>query len=204
MSAAPGKFLNKILRENPGFTIVEFLIVFSITSVIIALAIPAFNSFNHVQSLKTTAAELKTNLRQAQNKALSGEKNSSCSTLSNVSLFGWYIRFDTPTSYTIASRCVNNGVDPPVSYGGDSNGDYDAKTYTVRNITGISTTPSDVYILFQPVTKGVAFYHATSPVSFSSIYDTISSVTITLTGIDAGQYTVSVDRSGEIVDVKTP
>ena len=114
---------------------------------------------------------------------------------------GWYIRLDSSLSYTIASRCVNDTT------GLDVGTDFLGRSYTARNISSISMTPNPPgpenvdYIMFQPVTKGVVFYH-------DSFLDankmSLTSVTFTLTGIDGKQYLVVVYPSGEIIDVKMP
>jgi len=190
--------------QSSGFTIVEFLVVFAITAVIIGFAIPAFNSFNRTQLLKTAAAELKTNLRQAQSKALSGEKACNPTDQFYMSLLGWYVHFDPAYfSYTIAHHCIysSNSLEDTT--------EYSPKTYTMRGISVIDLSPSNLaYILFEPVSKGVSFYEETAGnVSFSAgnkLPNSVATVTITLTNVDGNSYTVKVNRSGEITDEKIP
>lgn len=189
-----------ILRDfqSPGFTIVEFLVVFAITAVIIGFAIPALNNFNRTQLLKTAAAELKTNLRQAQSKAISGEKACNLSNdQSSEYLMGWYVAFDTTLlTYTIAHRCimVTNGLpDPSI---------YSSKTYALKGVASLLIEPSDVsYLLFKPVTNGVSFY-SDDPLFPANLLGSVDSVTLTLSNLDMNSYTVKINSSGEITDEK--
>lgn len=186
-----------------GFTLVEFLVVFAITAVIIGFAIPAFSNFNRAQLLKTAAAELKTNLRQAQSKAISGEKvcDEAMTGQLTTELLGWYVHFDTPNfAYTIAHHCYN--VNLANNSKTEDTVEYSARTYTMKGISAIGLSPSTLaYILFEPVSKGVSFYPTGGAFTIGSpLSDT--SVTITLTNVDGNSYTVKINKSGEITDEK--
>lgn len=179
-----------------GFTIVEFLVVFSISAILIAVALPALNTFNTNQVLKATAQELKTNLRQAQNNALSGVKN--CAILpitnSNSTLIGWYIRFDTSNpnniTYTIAHHC---------SYGtAEQNDPFSPRTYQLKGVSQLILSPADAVILFKPVARGVSFYS-----NFTDSFDLAtllpdSEMTITLRNNNSATINITIFSSGEI------
>jgi len=61
-----------VLDNNKGFTFVELLIVVSLITLIVGASLPRFNSYIKTQNLKQAAEQIASDLRTAQNKALSG------------------------------------------------------------------------------------------------------------------------------------
>ncbi|MBI4999387.1 type II secretion system protein [Candidatus Gottesmanbacteria bacterium] len=84
-----------------GYTLIELLIVFSIIGILLGMGVVAYNDFNKRQTLKGAALNLKNDLRQAQNKALAGEKT--CT----GSLDGYEVSFSS-TSYNFRAKCGTN------------------------------------------------------------------------------------------------
>ncbi len=82
-----------------GFTIIELLVTMGVILLLGGGVVAAFNNFNENQRVKQAALGFKSNLRFAQNKALSGEKPSGCGTL-----VGYTVSF-AASSYTIQAQC---------------------------------------------------------------------------------------------------
>jgi len=87
--------------KQRAFTLIELLIAISIMAILFTIGIAKYNDFNRRQILSQATLELKSNLRLIQDKALSGEKDSSCIS----ALEGWYISFPTDHSYKIYGQC---------------------------------------------------------------------------------------------------
>lgn len=73
-----------------GYTLIELLVVTSIMGILFTVGIASYNRFNRTQVLQQAALALKSNLRLAQNKALSGEKPD---TAECVVLWGYQVSF---------------------------------------------------------------------------------------------------------------
>jgi prepilin-type N-terminal cleavage/methylation domain-containing protein len=183
----------KHLVYHKGFTLVEFLVVFSIAAVIIAVAFPALNTFNTNQILKSSALELKTNLRQAQNNAMSGVKNCGIPQ-SNTTLIGWFVRFDTTDNsnikYIIAHHCSRDGSEESV--------DQSSRIYSLKGVKSISISPTVDAILFKPVARGASFYSPYSGAFSTATLLNVSAITITLTGTNSVTTNLTISSSGEI------
>lgn len=139
------------LSTNFGFTLIELLVVIGITVLLVGGGIAAYNNFNQNQILSQAAATLKMDLRDAQNRALSGEKDCSvcggadgtCGTGSDDKpLDGWYVNF-TGSSYRIYGSC---GGPPP---GQSTFGDV-----SVNLPSELQFSPLPSPILFKSLTHG--------------------------------------------------
>jgi prepilin-type N-terminal cleavage/methylation domain-containing protein len=89
-------------KKPEGFTILELLIVISIIGIIFIVAIPGFNYFSREQGLRDEAKKIESNIRLAQNNALSGLNLCPDGYINE----GWFIRFDSARSYTIGPECA--------------------------------------------------------------------------------------------------
>lgn len=88
-----------------GFTLLEMLVVVSITLGVMGAIVVNYNSFNDTQKLRQAALSLKSNLRLAQSRAVSGVKpNSGC-----TSLAGYRVTF-AASSYVIQAVCTEGLV----------------------------------------------------------------------------------------------
>ncbi|TSC53515.1 MAG: Uncharacterized protein LiPW16_372 [Microgenomates group bacterium LiPW_16] len=94
-----------------GYTLIELMVVISIIGLLVGIGVAQYNEFNKNQTLKQAALTLKNNLRQTQNKALSGEKPTSGCT---ASLSGHKLTFTDNRNYKIVASC---GVDLDVLTG---------------------------------------------------------------------------------------
>lgn len=158
-----------------GFTLIELLVALSIASIILGLSITSFADFQSGQELRQAAETLKTNLRLAQNQALSGVKNCSSGTL-----VGWYVA-PQANAYTIASRCFTSSGTPR----------------TVTLASGITLTTTNIganSVLFRPINKDVALIDGGGSVS-----ELTSDVGFTLTK-GSQSITVWLRRTGDIFE----
>ena len=57
---------------SKGFTLVELMIVVGILAIVSGIMIPSFSTYTRNQTLKQAQENLKSDLRSAQNKALTG------------------------------------------------------------------------------------------------------------------------------------
>lgn len=72
-----------------------------------------YSRFNERQQVLQAARNLVTDLRQAQQKALSGEKPSGWCSASGLSLAGWQVTFVSTTSYRLEGVCSDAAVSSP-------------------------------------------------------------------------------------------
>lgn len=87
-----------------GYSLIEILIVAAITAVLAYSGWAAFRTFNNNQKLAQAASTLRSDFRDAQNRALSGDKPGSGCTV----LDGYRVAF-TGTSYSIRAWCSPQG-----------------------------------------------------------------------------------------------
>jgi prepilin-type N-terminal cleavage/methylation domain-containing protein len=143
------------LSPNFGFTLIELLVVVGIIVLLVSGGVAAYNNFNQNQILAQATATLRTNLRDAQNRALSGEKDCSAGVCGGVTagcgndssgekpLDGWRVEFlttTTPHSYRIYGVC---GLIT-----------FRQTSFSLPNELDFSTLPPSNRILFKSLTHG--------------------------------------------------
>lgn len=204
-------FKLKVPSLKLGFSLIELLIVIAIFGLTVSLVTAAFITFDRNQKLRNAALQLKSDLRQAQNKALSGDKGSGSAVCPSTStLGGWYIQISTDPSsgnngkYTLVGDCRTGAADSS----------FAAQTFLLPGGVTVSTTNlgaiSNVAVFFQPLTSGVTFHNAgLVPPFFDSSGNLVNQLgaggvlTITLTSaMGSGTYQVVVSSSGEINESK--
>lgn len=161
-----------------AFTLIELLIVVVVILTITGLGLAAYNNFNQTQLLKQTAEDIKSTLRDAQNRALSGEKDNLvppvCGTgSSSKPLNHWRFSITGNNTYTISGLC-----------GGTT---FSTKSYTTpTNITLSPTGNVDFKPLGQGVTQG---FIPVITLTNTSVSDT-SKDNIRITITSSGEITV--------------
>lgn len=152
-----------------GFTLIELIVVVVIIITLTGFGIAGYNNFNQRQTLKQAAEEVKSNLRDAQNRALSGEKGSDLITCgANDVLNYWLFSITGATTYTISGSCG------ALVFG--------SKSFTLS--TGLTLSSTDNNIYFKPLARGI-----TNP----------STVTITITQTSSGKsINITISPTGEI------
>jgi len=144
------KSLNKYdktgLNPHLGFTLIEIIVTVTIISIITAVGIASYNSFQKNQEIKTAAAELKNNLRFYQAKALAGEKPTYCDE-NYITLLGFRIDFET-SQYSAYAVCKNDNTGSLITV------DQDYKTvYSLSDNITLRIVAN--YLIFKPVTGGM-------------------------------------------------
>lgn len=96
-----------------GFTLIEILVVISVTGILSAIGIASFVSYSRQQQVTQAVNDLKNNLRIAQSKALTQEIPSGCTNLS-----AYELRFAADNrSYNIYPICLTDqsAIMPPIN-----------------------------------------------------------------------------------------
>lgn len=193
-----------------GFSLIELLIVVAIFGLTVSLVTAAFVAFERNQKLRNGAQQLKSDLRQVQNNALSGNKGSGSAVCPATStLGGWYLQISTdPTNgknakYTLSGDCRT----------GASDSSFASRTIFLPSGVSISSTSlgavSNIGILFRPIISGVTYHNASLVPPFFDASGNLlneagagSVLTISLTSATGGSYQVAILPSGEINEVK--
>lgn len=103
-------------KSCPGLTLIEFLVVVSIITILSAMGISVYNQFNRRQILTQAVKNLKNDLRLAQSKAMAGEKPSGCTgTLSGYQVVFYSIPDPDRDTYKIFAIC-DSGSTPVGTY----------------------------------------------------------------------------------------
>ncbi len=120
---------------NEAFTFVELLVSITIVGILFAIGYVNFREFSRRQSVESVARKIRSDLRIAQSRALSGDKPSGCDIL-----IGYNFRVASITAYELEGVC--------------GNGNTTTKTVDLANV-GISiSSPSPNPILFKAVAQG--------------------------------------------------
>lgn len=90
------------ITHNPkGFTLIELLVVIAIIAVLVGILLPQFSNYNRYQALQSSASQLQSNLRLAQNNALSGVE---C--LPGTKAADWHLKFTDDSHYKVEADCT--------------------------------------------------------------------------------------------------
>lgn len=189
---------------SSGVTLVELLIVIAIMSIILGLAIPTYNTFNRKQTLRQSGETLIQALRDAQNRATSGDSATLCDLVFpapspgvplNYPFLGWAVVLQSGAvngkTYTITGKCQTAAPNPPVDKAAKTNQQFAGASY----ISAINPNVSPIYILFEPVSQAIKFYNSANLDAASEI--NTPQVVITLTQ-DTQTYNITVTNAGAI------
>ena len=102
-----------------GFTLIEIMIALSIAGIIASIGLVSYRDYLRRQAVIQTSKQLKTALRQVQQKAMAGEKTTVCDGVDNIlgnfddlKLEGWFLSVNTSTkTYTTYGRCGGQQFD---------------------------------------------------------------------------------------------
>lgn len=199
-----------IKQLNNGFSLIELLIVIAIFGLTVSLVTASYITFERNQKLRGAAQQLKSDLRQAQNKALSGDKGSGGALCPATStLGGWFIKVSTDTGggnnakYTLYGDCRT----------GASDAAFSERTIFLPSGVTVSATSlgatNSVSIFFRPLVSGVTYHNGgLTPPFFDSSGNLLnqlgigSQLVITLSATGGAAYQVVVAPSGEINEAK--
>lgn len=134
-------FLPNIFRR--GFSLIELLVTIAIISLLTGLTIAGYGTFNKKQTVKTEAYKLASNLRLAQQKAISGEKPVGCT----GDLQSWQMNI-TANSYSQIVVCINPDSSTTINTTAfPTNVSSSAGTITFSAMTGSVAAGSGYYTL---------------------------------------------------------
>ena len=125
--------LRRNLVNVQGFTLIELLVVVSIMGILFAIGLATYNEFNRRQTLNQALSTLRNDLRQAQNKALAGEKPAACTS----SLNGYRVDF-TANTYSLKAICPS-----------------EQEVKTINLPSNVNFSPVPTAILFKVLAQGV-------------------------------------------------
>ncbi len=126
-----------------GFTLLELLIVIAVLSLMIVFVMPNIRNIKDEQALNSVVLELQSNIRFAQNNALSGTKCAS----SNESASEWRFTVIDNSSYQIEASCVS-GSSPTKSYS------FKSQNVVIESINGC-TDPALASVSYSNITGSV-------------------------------------------------
>jgi len=155
-----------------GFTLIELLVISSIVGLLLTVGVANYNNFNRKRILKEAALNLETNLRYAQEKALSGEKPSICTKAE--ALDGWKLKFTSDQTYEILPLCA----------GVEENGAK--KSYQFNS--SVSKTSGPDSFLFKVLAQGVDYSGNDEDAIMLSAFS------------GKWKYKIKITKSGEISD----
>ncbi len=98
---------HKYFRINNGYTLIELLVGLSIVSIIFSVGFAGYRDFSRRQALTGVSKQLKSDLRLAQQLALTGQKPDgvACDTLN-----GYTFNRINSNEYSLVANCTNGGV----------------------------------------------------------------------------------------------
>jgi len=122
-----------------GYTLIELLVVITIGIIVFSVGIAGYREFSRRQTLTGVSKHLISNLRSAQQQALTGQKpiGVTCS-----KLVGYQFTRTSSTNYRIYARCDNSGVF------------VNHEIKSVDLITGTTLTATNSNILFKVLGQG--------------------------------------------------
>lgn len=98
--------------RQKGFTLIELMVVLSVTAVLGTLGVAGFTTYNQIQILQSATSDVVTILNLAKSRAQSQVKLTAlCS--SSETLNGYKVDILAPKNYTLYLRC--SGIDRQVS-----------------------------------------------------------------------------------------
>lgn len=123
------KFNKQQNIQRSGYTLIEILVVLSISVLVLTIGIPGYRDFSKRQSLTSVSKQMMSDLRLIQQNALTGQKPSgaTCTVLQ-----GYKFTRVSASSYQLIASC--------------SNGDIVVKTVSLAtNITFTATTATTLF-----------------------------------------------------------
>ena len=185
------------LPSPRGFTLIELMLVTFAITVFTGLAIPTFSAYNKRQNTQLAAKQLKTDLREAQIRSVTGGT-------AHGEIAVWGLRMTEGSGDYILFSCPAEAADIS-EYGYDCTG----LTEEARSLKGtvvvasVSDYPgSPVNIIFKSFEQGVVYFHEDdgSPISATKI-----DLNVGVPGFGSGgdeERIVRVEAEGNVLDFK--
>lgn len=99
-------------KPQEGFTLIELMVVLSVTAILSTLGIAGFTTYSQIQALQSATNDVATILSLAKSRAQSQVKPSALCDSFNT-LDGYRVEISEPKSYTLYLRC--SGIDKEIS-----------------------------------------------------------------------------------------
>lgn len=96
--------------SSPGYTLIELLIALTIVGVLFALGYANFRDFTRRQALLDTSKKVQSDLRVAQQMALSGNVPNDTACTINNNLNGYFFNVISANRYEIRASCSGGAV----------------------------------------------------------------------------------------------
>lgn len=182
-----------------AYTLIELLIVFSIVILFSVLTIPSYINFNRNQEVKQSALSIKSQLRDAQNRSTSGEKDQTDCVLS-----GYSIDFTiNQNSFSILGSCSDSATNYTLpSKNVIVSGFYNASSYPSSACSPAVLANNSLRIVYKNLNKGSAFYDWNTALQTGSILD-YAKIGIKVSDTTGNSFVIIVSKDGEIYDVKS-
>lgn len=192
------KILN-IKQSLPAYTMIELLIVFSIIVLFSVLTIPSYINFNRSQEVKQSALFIKSQLRDAQNRSQSGEKDQTLCTLTG---FNADFKLNQNTFSVIGSCNDISDVLTLPSKNVKIVGFFDASSYPGSGCSVINLANDTFRIFFKNLNKGTAFYDWNSVLGSGTDVN-YQNIAIKVADTNTNSYFIIISKDGEIYEVKS-
>lgn len=142
--------------RQKGFTLIELMVVLSVTAVLGTLGIAGFVIYNQIQVLQSATSDVVTVLNLAKSRAQSQIKPSDC--IGNLN--GYVVQISVPRSYALKIRCSGSVQDKLI---GEENKLPEALTFGAEksfffpvHVGGVQTDDSDIVISGYNLTKTIS------------------------------------------------
>lgn len=156
-----------IYPHADGFSLMELIVVTGILMFIIGGTVASYSSFNSREKVKQVALSLKSNIRLAQSKAVSGVKPAVQNPTGSTDcqqLLGYTLTFAAGNSrYTIAANCMHS----------DGSQGSTGMIQTVNVAGGVKIIPKTSILTFHPLAGGIKEYQVITISSANNAYQVI-------------------------------
>ena len=186
-----------------AYTLIEILIVMSLIGLAVGLITTSYLSFERRQRLKNAAADIKSNIRLAQNNAHSGNKgfgdraDKSDRCAADEILIGWFVQLRRDSSnYSIAGYCKDSSETERI---------FGQQTFGLPKDVKIGAlSVGTVNILYRPLTQNATFHTSTDFIDEKGVLHNkiigINQVTADLSGPSPYKYQIIIMPTGEVSD----
>jgi prepilin-type N-terminal cleavage/methylation domain-containing protein len=178
----------KFSLDKGGFTLIELLVVISIIVVFSAVLFPNLAQFRNLQKLQDATTQLQSDLRKAQNNAISG----TVCTPSNALAFSWQLTLQDNKSYQILANCSAGATSSTSSL----NADVSVEKVDFTGCSSITSGFAGLGVSFANISGDRTFLGGTSCTTTEST--TSMTITLHLDTDTSKKSKVVVERGGAI------
>jgi type IV fimbrial biogenesis protein FimT len=189
--------LGPLMKRHRGFTLVELIIVIAVVGMVLALAVPSFRDFMLVQRLKSTNAQLVTDLMLARSEAV-GRGTYLRIVFGQSGQNTCYTLYTNPPGVSNSQRCdCTRGEGLACSLSNPANPSVEVRTVVLplsSSVRVLTPAQADPAMAFNAVTGGLTAIptdNTAPPLSLFTIETSIDSARVMRTTIGrAGKVSV--------------